>query len=404
MSTSFIYHAFGLQGYDYVRQDFIAGNVILTIQPKDRLVRCPECRSWNVVRRGTFERWLKTVPIGFKPVWLAVKVPRIKCRDCSCIRRIDLKIADARRWHTKAFERYAQALSRKMTMQDVADLLGVGWDVIKDIQKRDLIKRFSKPPLGKLEYIAIDEISVRKGQKYLTIVFDLVGEVVVHVGEGRGVEALAPFWVRLNRTKARIKAVATDMNNAYVRSVMDNLPGTPVVFDRFHVVKLMNDKLTKLRRQLFHELNSPLQREVLKGTRWILLKNPENLDQSRDEHSRLQDALKLNEPLAMGYYLKEDLRQIWSQVDKQAASAFLEDWIARAMASGVRPLMEMGRTLAARRIGILAWYDHPVSTGPLEGVNNKIKTMKRQAYGFRDQGFFKLKIMGIHETKYALTG
>lgn len=404
MSTSFIYHAFGLQGYDYVRQDFVAGNVILTIQPKGRLVRCPECGSWNVVRRGSFERWLKTVPIGFKPVWLVIKVPRVKCCDCSCVRRIDLKIADPRRWHTKAFERYAQALSRKMTMQDVAELLGVGWDVIKDIQKRDLIKRFSKPSLGNLEYIAIDEISVRKGQKYLTLVFDLVGEVVVHVGEGRGMEALAPFWKRLMRTKARIKAVSTDMNNAYVRSVMDNLPGTPVVFDRFHVVKLMNDKLTKLRRQLFHELNSPLQREVLKGTRWILLKNPEHLDQSRDEHSRLQDALKLNEPLAMGYYLKEDLRQIWGQPDKKAASVFLEDWIARAMASGVRPLMEMGRTLAARRFGILAWYDHPISTGPLEGVNNKIKTMKRQAYGFRDQGFFKLKIMGIHETKYALTG
>lgn len=289
-------------------------------------------------------------------------------------------------------------------MQDVAELLGVGWDVIKDIQKRDLIKRFSKPPLGCLEYIAIDEISVRKAQKYLTIVYDLVGEVVVHVGEGRGMAALVPFWKRLKRTKARIRAVSTNMNNAYVRSVMDNLPGTPVVFDRFHVVKLMNDKLTKLRRQLFHTLNSPMQREVLKGTRWILLKNPENLNQARGEHSRLQDALKLNEPLAMGCYLKEDLRQIWGQPDKQSACAFLEDWIARAMASGVRPLIEMGRTLATRRPGILAWYDHPISTGPLEGVNNKIKTMKRQAYGFRDQEFFKLKIMCIHETKYALTG
>ncbi|MDY7032773.1 MAG: transposase, partial [Thermodesulfobacteriota bacterium] len=123
-----------------------------------------------------------------------------------------------------------------------------------------------------------------------------------------------------------------------------------------------------------------------------------------NEHQRLQDALKLNEPLATAYYMKEDLRQLWTQVDKASAKAFLHAWIRRAQASRISMLMKFAKTLAAHRTGILAYYGYPIYTGPLEGINNKIKTMKRKAYGFRDIEFFKLKIMAIHETKYALVG
>lgn len=194
------------------------------------------------------------------------------------------------------------------------------------------------------------------------------------------------------------------MSTAYISAVLTNMPGTPIVFDHFHVVKLMNEKLTKIRRNLHHQLSHAGEKAVLKGTRWILLKNPENLDDKRDEKQRLEEALKVNEPLATAYYMKEDLRQIWGQPNKNEASKVLDDWIARAEASGIGLLMDMGRTMATHRYGILAYYDHPISTGPLEGTNNKIKTMKRQAYGFRDNEFFKLRILGLHETKYALTG
>ena len=404
MSTSFIYHAFGLQGYDYVRQSYVAGSLIFYVRPKSKLIRCPCCRSFDVIRRGVSERWLRTMPIGFKPVWLVVGVPRVGCKSCGCIRRIDIKIAEPRRWYTKAFERFVLALSKMMTMLDVANLLNIGWDGVKDIFKRHLQRRFGRPRLSGLRYIAIDEISVRKGHKYLTLVMDLKSGAVVFVGDGKGAEALVSFWKRLKRSKAKIRAVATDMSTAYIASVLENLSGTPLVFDHFHVVKLMNDKLTEIRRRLYHELKDTPDREVLKGSRWILLKNPENLNLERDEPTRLEEALKLNEPLAKAYYLKEDLRRIWKQTDKETASKYLDGWINRAMESGIGPLMSMARTLAGNRFGILAWYDHPISSGPMEGTNNKIKTMKRQAYGYRDQEFFKLRIMGIHEAKYALTG
>jgi len=147
-----------------------------------------------------------------------------------------------------------------------------------------------------------------------------------------------------------------------------------------------------------------MQKQVIKGTRWLLLKNPGNLDQNRKEAERLEEALRLNQPLALAYYLKEDLRQLWEQPSKTAAAAFLEDWITRAQTAGIPFLLRFSKTLALHRHGLLAYYDYPISTGPLEGTNNKIKTMQRQAYGFRDQEFFKLKILALHETRYALVG
>jgi transposase len=194
------------------------------------------------------------------------------------------------------------------------------------------------------------------------------------------------------------------MSAAYIRAVRDNLPRAVHVFDHFHVIKLFNDKLSAFRRELYHQLSSDHDRQVLKGTRWLLLKNPENLDPERNEQQRLEEALRLNAPLAVAYYLKEDLRQIWMQPNKRTARRVLRDWLARARVSGVRMLAQFADTLESYQEGILAYYNYPISTGPLEGTNTKIQAMKRQAYGFRDRAFFKLKILGIHEAKHALVG
>lgn len=139
MSTSLLYHAFGLVGYDYIRQSFAAGNVIFWVQPKQKMVRCSNCRSRNILRRGMSERCLRTVPIGFRPVWLVVQTPRVECRLCGSARRIDLKIAKPKRWYTKAFERFVLTLTKAMTILDVANLLNIGWDSAKDILKRHLL-------------------------------------------------------------------------------------------------------------------------------------------------------------------------------------------------------------------------------------------------------------------------
>jgi len=335
---------------------------------------------------------------------MRIAVQRVWCLVCAVVRQVRLTFAEDRVRYTKAFERYALELSRRMTIQDVARHVGVSWDVIKDIQKRSLHRKFSRPKLGHLRRLAIDEISIGKGHRYVTVVLDLDSGAVVHVGDGKGTDALKPFWRRLLRSGATIQAVAIDMSPAYIAAVSDNVPAAAVVFDRFHIVKLFNDKLSEYRRALYQKLTSQSDRVVLKGTRWLLLKNPENLDAEKNEQQRLQEALQMNAPLATVYYMKEDLRTLWNYPGKGSAERFLDDWIARAKASGIRMLQSFAETLHAHRWGILAWYDHPISTGPLEGTNNKIVTMKRQAYGFRDIEFFKLKIMALHQSKYALVG
>jgi transposase len=404
MSTSLLYHMFGIRGYEYRKTDFFEGRACFTIEQPRKRLRCPECGSPVVHAQGHTNRLLQTVPIGLKPTFILLKVPRVICFKCEHTRQVKVPFADPRRSYTHAFERYALELSRATTIQDAARHLNVSWDIIKDIQKRNLHRRFGKPKLKNLKEIAIDEIAIGKGHAYFTVVLNLRSGVVVYVGDGKGADALTPFWKRLRCSGAKVKAVATDMSKAYIQAVRKNLPRAVHVFDHFHVIKLFNEKLTALRRELYRKLTDEGQRQILKGTLWLLLKNQENLDPLRDEKERLEDALRLNTPLTLAYYLKEDLRQIWQQEDKAGARRILEDWVRRAEASEVRMLQQFARTLEEHKEGILAYYDYRISTGPLEGINNKIKTMKRQAYGFRDPEFFKLKILGIHQTKYALLG
>jgi transposase len=404
MSTSLLYHAFGVRGYRYVKTEYVEGGVIFTIERKTDTCCCTACGSGNVWRQGSVTRRFRALPIGHRPVTLQAEIPRLLCHDCGKTRQADVGFAASRRTYTKSFERYVLELSRHMTIKDVAEHLGVSWDVVKDIQKRYLHRTFAKPKLKHLKQIAIDEISTGKGHRYVTVVLDLESGAVVHVGDGKGGDSLIPFWKRLRASHAKIKAVATDMSPAYIDAVTTHLSEATLVFDRFHVIKLYNDKLSGLRRDMYRELTDAMQKDALKGVRWLLLKRPEHLDASRREPERLQEALRLNEPLAIAYYLKDELNEIWEQDDQEAAQSLLMDWILYAESTGIRMLIQFAKTLRFHAQGILAYYDYPISTGPLEGTNNKIKTMKRQAYGFRDPEFLKLKILGIHETQYALVG
>jgi transposase len=252
--------------------------------------------------------------------------------------------------------------------------------MIRSIDKKYLQKNFCKPRLRDLEIIAIDEIYVGKKHKFFTIVIDWTTGAIVFVGEGKGEKALKPFWKRLRGSRAKIKAVATDMASAYYSAVLKNIPNAKHVFDRFHIVKLMNDKLTQLRRDLQREADQ-MGRNVLRGLRWLLLKHNADLDEKKNERTRPMEALGLNQSLMIAYYLKEDLGQIWQQSNKLAAGVFLADWCARARASGIKVLQTMANTLEGHRTGILNWYDFPISTGRLEGINNKIGALQRMAYG-----------------------
>ena len=295
-----------------------------------------------------------------------------------------------------------------MTIQDVAKYLKMSWHTIKEIDKAYLKRNFSKPRLKDVEYIAIDEFAYKKGRKYKTVVYDLKEGRAIFIGEGHNAETLDPFWKKLRSSGAKLKAVSTDMCRAYWGSVKRNSPGSPVIFDLFHIIQMCNKCLDDIRITLYHKEKDIHKRKVIRSSKWVVLKNKENLSNEvkkqgvPPEVEQLQLALKVNQPLAAAYYLKEELKEIWRQKTKHKAALELEKWIVKARSVGLAQLNKMANTIEAHRSEILNWYDYPISTGPLEGFNNKIKVLKRKAYGYRDDEYFALKILSLHQSRYAL--
>lgn len=402
MKTSFMYHCLGIREQECTRVRYEGGTTIFEIRTREDKFYCPKCGSRHVIKSGSTVRRFRSVPIGSRPVILEMTVQRLECKDCGAVQQEHVHFARGKQRYTYKFKRFALDLCKIGTILDVSKLLRVSWDTVKDILKSELSRRYGRPDLKNLRYIGIDEFSVARGQVYMTIVVDLETGRIVHVGEGKGADSLDGLWPKLRRAGCSIEAVSTDLSEAFISAVREHLPDAVQVYDHFHVVKLMNDKLDKVRRDTYNQESDENRRRLIKGQRWLLLANGDSL--SAPAEARLSKALDINRPLATAYYLKESLRRVWWQDDKQDAARVLDDWIGQARDSGLKPLMTAADTFQRHRDGILAWYDYRINNGKLEGINNKIKTMKRKAYGYRDMPFFKLKLLSLHDSTYPFSG
>jgi transposase len=402
MSISILYHTQNIVGYTFERVSYEGGACIFGIHPQERLLRCPICGSRDVQDRGGIQRTIMLLPTGQHKNYAQLDIPRVYCPKCKKLRQISLGFVEEFRSCSKAFERYVVSLCEIMTITDTARLLGISWSTVKDIHKRHLGNKYKNPSLKNLHRIAIDEISNGKGHKYLTIVLNLENGAVVFVGNGKGADALTPFWEKLGRRKKKIHSVAIDMSPAFTKAVHENLPKATLVYDHFHVIKLYNEKLSDLRRTLYRETKDADMKSMLKGTRWLLLKNSENLSEEKNERERLDAALSSNQPLMSAYYLKEELHRVWEQPTRAAAEKVFDDWLATAEVSEVSMLIRFAATLREHREGILNYYDSRITTAPLEGTNTKIRVLQRKAYGYRDQEYLKLRILALHEDSFKM--
>jgi transposase len=347
----------------------------------------------------------RCVPIGLRPIIIVGHLHILQCQRCGVRRLEALDIADPRRSYTRSLGRYVLALTKDMTLKAVADKARIGWDSVKGILKEDLRRRLKRRKLNKVRFIAIDEVSVGKGHRYLTNVVDLETGDVIYSAEGKQAECLKPFFAKIKRSrKARLEAIAMDMSKAYLRAVeLYAPPGVKVIHDRYHLVAMMNRVVDKVRRDEYRD-RSGQQRAVIKGSRYLLLSAFENVYDDKKKLTRLESLLTLNETLHKVYLLKEDLRLFWEQDSRDKAQAFIETWLEEARSVGNCHLDEISDTVENHMEGILNYYDCPITTGPLEGINNKIKVLKRTAYGYRDMEFFKLRILFIRDTEFALVG
>ena len=400
MNSSFLYHAWGLYALECNREEYKGSTIILHVQHKSRQVACPKCGCRHLVKNGYRIRDFVGLPIGMKKVIIRMKVQRYKCgnKDCDYDQQENIPFATGSRSYTHRFAKYVVDLLRGMTLQDVANHLQVSWDTVKEIHSTYLTRHYSPPSLKGVKNIGIDEFAVKKGHVYKTIVVDLDTGRILYVGDGKGVESLTRFWKKVKRKGVKIEHVATDLSAAFIASVLENCPDAIHVFDHFHVVKLMNEHLDNIRRKLYAMEKDVNKRNVLKGTRYLLLGNGKDIFDNKHK-TRLDNALAMNEPLSKAYYLKEQLREIWQQTTKADGEAVLDDWVRQAKESKIPQLLKMANTVQAFRRGILAWYDCHISTGKVEGINNKIKVMKRNAYGFRDERYFTLRLYALHDCR-----
>ena len=396
MSATLLYRIQGVRVYKYQKTNYEKDCVKIYFSiPRDRCV-CPVCGHDFVWIREMRTREFTGVPLGAKKVILVAKIPKIYCPVCHANRQVHLPFARPNKHYTRAFESYVLRLLRDMTVQAAADFLNVSWNTVRDIEQHYLEKHFSNPSFKGVRYIAIDKISSKKGFNFLTIVMNLENGQVLYVGDGRQEEALQGFWKKLRRNKAQIEAVASDMSRPYTKAIRENLPGAVHVFDRFHIVKMFNDVIDNVRRSLFHKIKDKDVKSALKRCKYILLKRPENLDATKEEPERLRRTLEANSDISTVYYLKEELHSLWDEDEMESAQGKMLDMIAFMFSLKIPYLKRFAKSLRDHAHGILAWFDYEISTGPLEGLNNKIKNIKRMAYGFRNMDYFKLKILACH--------
>ncbi len=368
------------------------GGLLLQLQPRTEwLPRCSACGQRCRRIHETTIRRIRERDLFDRRVWLDVPVRRVCCTRCG-VRVEHISWLAGRRALTAAMVRYVEALVRLLPVRQVADLLGLHWDTVKAIDQQRLQRDVVEPDRGRLRRLIMDEFALYKGHRYATVVACADTQQVLWVGEGRSREAIRPFFAWLGEAREQIEAVAMDMNTAMDLEVQAHCPNAAVVYDLFHVVaKFGREVIDRVRVDQANRLRADKPaRKAIKQSRWLLLRNRDNL--TNRQAVTLDELLAANQPLLTTYLLKEQLKALWYAPSPRAAKRRWNQWYRMALDSGLAPVIAFARKLEKYAHGIIASARHRLNTSVLEGMNNRIKVIKRMAYGYRDSNYFFLKI------------
>jgi transposase len=378
------------------------GRKVVTLPITRERFTCPDCASPNVSAYAERQRPVMGLPVGRCTCLLLVTVHRLRCAACGAKKYERLPFLSSPKARvTRQLERTIIELRAHMSISAVAGFYGVNWKTVKDIEKTALQKKYAKVPLKDVKRIALDEIyafpKAQAHEKYVTVVRDLDSGAVLEVARGKGARALEAFTRRIRKFKKNITLVCMDMSNAYAAWAFQNLPNAEVVYDHFHLVKAMNDKLDSVRRRVARDMDKAA-RASLKGLRFLLLRNAEGLNP--DDAASLEAARAACKELSDAYMLKEKLRSIYTVArDEFEAGTQLDAWCSLATQCAVPEMESMAKTVCKHWTGILAyWRSGGASNASQEGFNNKIRWLISQAYGFHDYEYFRLKIFDLPST------
>jgi transposase len=347
-----------------------------------RLLRCgvcrQRCRKVHSVRK--VREW-RDLSMRKLPLKLRYRPRRVLCPRCG-LRVEDFPWAEPWARATRALSNAVARLAREMSWQGTARHYGLNWKSVATIVKRAVaygLRHRKRPPV---HIIGIDEVSRRKGQVYLTVVYDLRRRVLLWVGEDRTEEAVKKFFTEeMGRRRCHtLQVVCMDMWAPYAKLVREHAVNAQILFDRFHIVKHLNEAVDGVRRELWRKLTSK-EKVTVKGTRWLLLKNPWNLNQNQNE--RLSTLVGWNTPLVRAWYLKEAFQLFWDYQQPWRAGQHLRKWMNSAVRSRLEPFKKFAKMLRSHLDGILPWTEIRLSNGAVEGMNNKIKSISHRSFGFR---------------------
>ena len=347
-----------------------------------RLLRCGVCRQRCLeVHDVRKQREWRDLSMRKLPLKLCYRPRRVKCPRCG-VRVEDFPWAEPWARVTTALSHAVAVLARELSWQGTAREYGLNWKSVATIVKRAVqygLKHRKRPPV---HVIGIDEVSRRKGQVYLTVVYDLERRVLLWVGDDRTEEAVRPFFTQEmgQRRCQTLRVVCMDMWAPYAKLVREHAVNAQILFDRFHIVKHLNEAVDAARRELWRQLTTQ-QRVSFKGTRWLLLKNPWNLNNGQKE--RLSTLVRWNSPLVRAWYLKESFQLFWTYQQPWRAKQHLLKWMSSAMRSKLEPFKKFVGMLRSHLDGVLAWAKTQLSNGAVEGMNNKIKSISHRSFGFR---------------------
>ena len=358
----------------------------------DRARRCGECNSETTAIKDVTERWVRDLPVFDAETHLLVHRVRVACPACGP--RIEaLDWLDRYSRVTRRLSESVARLCQITSIKQAADYFHLHWQTVKDIDKAYLQRTVGPADLSGVTLLAMDEFAIQKGHRYATVVVEPTTKRVLWVGRGRSREDVRPFFELLGAGCRDIRAVAMDMNPAYEEEVKLHCPQARIIYDLFHVVaKYGRDVIDRVRVDEANRLRDDKPaRKVVKSVRWLLLRNRDNIEREEDR-IRLSELLAANRKLATVYVLKDDLKAIWDYRHEGYARRFWKQWYNRAIRSRIEPLKTFAKRLKTRIEGIFAHCRWPLHTSLLEGINNRIKVIKRMAYGFRDDDYFFLKI------------
>ena len=372
-----------LPGASVTDVSFSSGGVIVTVRLRRRRRVCGGCGQTGrhlEIHDHRVKRW-RHLDLGANRCVIEAGLRRLRCPDCGVhLEAVPWARHDAH--HTREFEDVVAWLAQQMAKTPIAGLLRIGWDTVGRIVERVVADHLDHRRLQGLIAIGIDEISYRRGQRYLTSVADHASGSIVWCAPGRNARTLQAFFDLLGERKHTIRAVSIDMAGGYQQAISENLPQAEVCFDPFHVVRLAQRAVDQVRRDEWnaHERSHTPEGKWIKGTRRSLLKAPEK--QSIEQLALLHQVQEANKPLYRAFLLKEELRLLYQLEDLTLAPQHLDAWLTWASRSRLQPFVKLARTIRRHRDGILAAIRLGLNNGRLEGPNSRIRLISHRSFGF----------------------